>query len=174
MLVYLDLIEDQSDRDKFILLYNTYSGLMYHTAYNILKNDQDAEDAVHQAFLNVIELLPKIRTVYSRETKALMMMLAKRRAIDAVRKRSRFVDMEIDDTIAGTDITDRLSGGLAEALGRLNPRYSRAILLWYGYGYNTKEVAKLMGITLDAARKLLTRAKNALRDELEKENEDEE
>ena len=174
MLVYLDLVEDQSDRDKFILLYNTYSGLMYHTAYNILNNDQDAEDAVHQAFLNVIEKLPKIRTVDSRETKALMILITKCRAVDAIRKRSCFVEVEIDDSIAGSDITDRLSSGLAEALGRINPRYSRALLMRYGYGYNTNEVAKLMGITLDAARKLLTRAKNALRDELEKENSDEE
>ena len=49
MLIYLQMIDTPEERSKFELLYREYRGLMFHVANRILENDQDAEDAVHQA-----------------------------------------------------------------------------------------------------------------------------
>ena len=49
MLEYLATMETADDRTRFESLYLAYRGLMYHVAYHILKNPQDAEDAVHQS-----------------------------------------------------------------------------------------------------------------------------
>ena len=50
MIVYLQIIETAEERSKFEQLYLEYKGLMFHVAFDILHNEQDAEDAVHQAF----------------------------------------------------------------------------------------------------------------------------
>lgn len=50
MLIYLQVIDAPEDRDQFITLYETYRGLMFYVANQILQNEQDAEDAVHDAF----------------------------------------------------------------------------------------------------------------------------
>lgn len=46
MLIYLQMIDDPQDRSLFEQIYETYKNAMYHRAYRILRNEQDAEDAV--------------------------------------------------------------------------------------------------------------------------------
>ena len=70
MLIYLQMIETDEDRQKFIQLYETYRGLMFYVANRILHNTEDAEDAVHQAFLSIIENLDKISMVHCPKSRA--------------------------------------------------------------------------------------------------------
>ena len=55
MIVYLQLMDAAEERSKFEQLYARYRQLMFYTAFQILKRPQDAEDAVHQAFLSIAE-----------------------------------------------------------------------------------------------------------------------
>ena len=61
MIIYLQMLEDLSDRDKFTLLYNKYRRLMLYVANQILNNQDDSEDAVHEAFLSIIRNIKKIQ-----------------------------------------------------------------------------------------------------------------
>ena len=61
MLVYLSMIESESDKSLFEQLYIRYKGLMYHIAYRILQNREDAEDAVHQAFVSIAKNIKKLQ-----------------------------------------------------------------------------------------------------------------
>ena len=47
MIIYLQMLETPEEKSKFEQLYLEYKGLMFHVAYEILHNEQDAEDAVH-------------------------------------------------------------------------------------------------------------------------------
>ena len=60
LIIYLQMIETPEEKSKFERLYLEYRGLMYHVAYEILHNEQDAEDAVHQAFVKIAENIKKI------------------------------------------------------------------------------------------------------------------
>ena len=60
MLCYLAMIDTPAEREKFEILYEKYKGLMLYVADRLLLCREDAEDAVHQAFLSVIENLHKI------------------------------------------------------------------------------------------------------------------
>lgn len=53
MIIYLAAIDAPEDRDTFVTLYETYRNLMFHVAHQILRNEADAEDAVHDAFVTV-------------------------------------------------------------------------------------------------------------------------
>ena len=55
MLIYLQMIESADDKVKFETLYQAYSDYMYRVALAILRNVQDAEDAVHYAFVKIAE-----------------------------------------------------------------------------------------------------------------------
>ena len=55
-LVYLQLIDSPEEQSRFEELYTTYRKLMFHVAKGILGNDQDAEDAVHDAFLSIAKI----------------------------------------------------------------------------------------------------------------------
>lgn len=47
MLIYLQMLETPEEKSLFEQIYLEYCGLMFHVAYEILHNEQDAEDAVH-------------------------------------------------------------------------------------------------------------------------------
>jgi RNA polymerase sigma-70 factor (ECF subfamily) len=169
VLIYLQLIEDESGRNKFLQLYYTYRSMMFHTAIKLLNNEQDAEDAVHQAFLAIIENLDKIKGVHSERTRAYIAIITERKAIDIIRVRAKFVDVNVEDTIGGMDITYEGDSDLARAMARLPARYREMLLLRYDSGYSTREIAQMLGMKRGTGQKVIWRAKEALQRELEKE-----
>ena len=156
MIIYLQMIESDEDKSKFEQLYIMYKGLMFHVAMKILKNEFDAEDAVHQAFLSLIENLKKISDV----------KCPKRKAIDIIRSRSKLVDMEFWESTYGIEIPLPGDHGLADAMARLPAAYRDILLLRYYNGYSVREISSMLHIKKDTAQKQLWRAKAALQKHL--------
>ena len=167
MLIYLQMIETVEDRQKFTDLYETYRGLMFYVANQILHNAEDAEDAVHQAFLSIMENLDKISEVHSPKSRAYVIVIAENKAIDMIRARKHFADAGFDESVYGIEIPVPGDGGLADAMAKLPARYRGILLLRYDMGYSTKEIGKMLGMTEDTTRKVIWRAKEALRRQLE-------
>ena len=88
-MLYLQLLPSPSDKDKFEQLYTLYRGLMFYVARRILPGEADAEDAVHQAFVSIIENLKKISEVRCPKTRSYVVIITERKAIDILRSRSR-------------------------------------------------------------------------------------
>ena len=82
MLIYLSLLDSEEEISKFELIYSTYKKQMYYTANNILKDSHLAEDAVHNAFLRIINNLEKIEDINSHKTKGLIVIIVKNVSID--------------------------------------------------------------------------------------------
>ena len=51
LVYYLQMLDTPEEKIRFEQIYLKYRGLMYQVADGILHNRQDAEDAVHNAFL---------------------------------------------------------------------------------------------------------------------------
>ena len=49
--LYLAVLDDQSNEEQFIDVYNTYKRLVYHTAYKIMGDSYLAEDVLQEVFL---------------------------------------------------------------------------------------------------------------------------
>ena len=60
---YLQLLETEEELQKFTQLYETYRKLMHWTAEGILHDEHLAEDAVHEAFLRIIQNFHQIREI---------------------------------------------------------------------------------------------------------------
>lgn len=85
MLIDPQMIGTDEKRRKFTHLYETYHGLMFYAANQILHNSEDSEDAIHQAFLSIIENLDKIAKVNSPKTRAYVIIIAEHKAVDILR-----------------------------------------------------------------------------------------
>lgn len=168
MLIYLQMIETDEDRQKFIQLYETYRGLMFYVANRILHNTEDAEDAVHQAFLSIIENLDKISMVHCPKSRAYVVIVAENKAIDIVRTKKHFDDGEFDESVHGVDIPLPGDNGLSDAMAKLPARYREFLLLRYDMGYSTKEISTMLSMKVETVQKVIWRAKEALREQLDK------
>lgn len=60
MLVYLAVLETEQEKTKFEQLYLTYRQTMFYVANSVLHDTQLAEDAVHQAFLRIMDHMGNI------------------------------------------------------------------------------------------------------------------
>jgi len=158
MMMYLSIIETQEDRSKFIQIYETYRGLMFYIANERLHNQEDAEDAVHEAFIRIAEGIQDIDASTPERTKGLVTMIANRCAIDLFRKRERRRELE-SQWKPDYEHPIETGSALADSLAKLPLNYRDIILLKCTYGYEMKQIAKFMNISEANAYKTFSRAK---------------
>lgn len=163
MFVYLQMIETPEERSKFESIYLLYRDTMYAVAYRILDNPQDAEDAVHHAFMKVIENISKISEIDCPKTKGYIVTIVENRAIDVYRRKKAHPTVPYDEKTVGTTVAYDGSDALAGCILKLSPRQRNLLILRYHHGYELKEVAKMLGITYSNALTIEKRAKKKLK-----------
>lgn len=167
LLFYLNLIETQEDKSKFEQLYIEYKRLMKYIALDILKNDSLADDAVHDAFLKIINSLDGIEDVYCHKTKSFVVIVIKSAAIDIGRKEKKRKCLNIEDVkeprIYNRHIFETVEAKELVSKIKLLPETYRDILeLKINNGLTEKEISEVLGISHSAARKRMQRAREAL------------
>ena len=167
MFLYLSAIDSPADRDKFEILYNKYKNLMYHVAYQVVMNREDAEDAVQQAFVSLIRIIDKIHGSECPETKSLIVLITERKAIDILRTSHRDQLLPLNEEVLGLSIPLPGDNGLSDALAALPTHYREILLLRFDNGYSAKDLSSMLGISESGIRKLIGRARKALKKELE-------
>lgn len=166
MLIYLLLIEDEEDKRKFERIYISYKQTMFYAAKRILKNEYTAEDAVHQAFLRIINHLEKINENDCHKTRAFLVVITEHIAIDIYRKQKRentlsFDELEIyiaDDSLPEHEVPDEISS----VIEKLPVNYSTILRLKFAQGYNNSEIAQILDIKEDNVRQRISRARKKL------------
>ena len=170
VMIYLSAIESPEEKVKFEALYDKYRGFMLKVASRVLRGDQDAEDAVHNAFMSLAKNMKLVPELDSLKLRGFLYIVTENKAIDILRERKR---RELEEPLdEGQPLYAPLDGeeqDLAWCISRLPPRYQEVILLKYSHGYTTREIASILGISFNAASKLDQRAKAKLRELCEKE-----
>lgn len=169
---YLSLIDSDDDKNKFEQLYLTYRQDMYKIAYSILKNNADAEDAVHQAFLSIANNFEKILEIPRQEIKAYIVIIIRNTAINLYnenkRSAERTVELNENDVSVDVNFLEQYEYELLiNAIKELPQMYKDIIYLYYLEEFTTKEIAKMLGVTVDTVYKRLERAKKLLKETLE-------
>lgn len=171
MLVYLQMIKNEDDRDKFMRIYHRYVGLMFHIASKYLINDCDREDAVQMAFESIIRNISKLSDFDCPQTHSYIVITIESKSIDVLRGIQTKTGVPYDDNIEGINITFPGDHGLADALTQLPARYREILLLRYDCGYTTKDLASMLGLSRGNVQKLIWRAKAALSEAMEERTE---
>lgn len=162
MIAYLMMIDSPEEKSKFEKIYLHYKGFMYYVAFQILNNESDAEDAVHNAFVKIAEVISGIEDAVCPKTQHFVLTIVERKAIDIYRGNKRRNVAEYMDEISPISVEPEKLHGLSACMARLPARYREVLLLKYYHGYSCKEIAKLMSVTESNAIKLDQRAKNKL------------
>lgn len=169
MIIYLQALESEEDRSRFETLYRLYRDMMFGVAFRLTENREDAEDALHQAFLSVLDNMDRLSDLRAAATKGFLVVITEHKALDLLRKRGRRMPLEDPDQLPGIPVTVQADTPLADAMARLPAQYRELLLLRYAHGFSVREIAKALDHTPNAVQKQLTRAKHALREALEKE-----
>lgn len=162
MLIYLQMIETEQDRSKFETLYLQYRHLMFSAAYAILQNKEDAEDAVHQAFVKVAENMGKISEAVCPKTASFVVTIVENKAIDLYRRKKRHQSVPFEEETVGLSIEYTGENELARCMAALPAKYRQVLMLKYYHGYNVTEIAKMLNLSTANVQKIEQRAKAKL------------
>ena len=163
MLIYLQMIESEEDRSKFEIIYKECESYMYNVAYDILHNIQDAEDAVHHAFVRIAENMNKVGDPHDPQTFWYAVTIAENRAIDMYRRNKAHPIVPYNDEVRGIQVEYDNPNELANCILKLPERERTVLILKYWHGYPYKEIADMLGISYANALKIGQRAKAHLK-----------
>ena len=169
MLIYLLAIDSPEERSLFEKIYYEYREMLFNVANSYLKSNYDAEDAVHQTFMYAAENMYKFKAGVCPQTLSYLVKTVKCRAIDMLRARKRCAPIDYCEGLPNPDQAVMELSPLASCMNKLPERFRDALILRAHYGYEFREIAKLMGISEANARKIVTRARNKLKEICEKE-----
>ena len=137
----------------------TYGGLVWSLARRMLRNNEDAEDAVQEIFLDIWKNAERFDEEQASET-TFIAMIARRRLIDRLRHTSRRISPNsLDDVVVEpstrTDETMQISveaNEAAKAMDALRPEQKRVLYLSIVQGLSHYEIADHMGLPLGTVK----------------------
>ena len=176
LLLYLTLANTPQKKEMIKAIYTEHCHAMYGAALAILGHEDLAEDAVHDAMVQLIEGLNLAPTKDPAKVRGFVVLLARHRALDILRREMRR-NGKLTDPMQQIAVQDRYEGlehaDLLAAMESLPAIYREILQLHVQYDLTPKELAKLLSITEHNAYKRLRRAQEMMRIEWEKQNADE-
>ena len=167
--ILLAALESEADKQKFTDIYEQYHPQMEQTALRILKNQHDAEDAVQNAFMQIIRHFEKIDEIPCEKLPFWIVCIVKNEAVTILRKNQRTVQLENWDSFAADaeSVTDYLE--LVQLFSRLPETYRAVLEMRLLLGYTGKEIARHLALSESAVNTRIFRGRALLREIAEKE-----
>lgn len=173
----MDLIERTlaGDPNAFELIFHQYKNLVYRTAYMILDNPGEAEDALQEIFLKVYRSLGRYQPSKGAFT-TWIYRITVNHCISQRRKFLRFIKpvgtLDEDEKQTHTFIEDKLSEEqvLQQALKNLSKKLRAVIVLRYFLDLSYSEIAQVLDIPLGTVKSRLNMGLSQVRNEIKAEN----
>ncbi|MCL5128083.1 MULTISPECIES: RNA polymerase sigma factor [unclassified Algibacter] len=169
----VDIIEKckQNNRKAQLQLYNQYCDGMYIVAKRFLKDANDAEDVVQEAFIKAFSRLHQYKAEVT--FGAWLKRIVVNKSIDFLKsKKQELVELEevhlkvidttkddkwlVDDGVTLKDIK--------QAINELSQKYQYVVMLYLIEGYDHQEISEILNITQVASRTQLSRGKVKLQE----------
>ena len=169
LICYLQMLDTPEEKIRFEQIYLKYRSLMYHVADGVLHNRQDAEDAVHNAFLRIIKHFKRLQNIPAQDLAPLATVIARNEAISLQRKRKEETPLEDWDGFTETmeAVTDYHA--LVDIFARLPQTYRAALEMKLLLGYSDGEIAARLGLSKTAVSTRISRGRQLLRNIVERE-----
>lgn len=173
-MIFLLMIDTPEDKRKFVILYEKYRYLMQKVAMDVLHDRYMAEDAVHNAFMNLVMHMDDIGEIESLQTKRYLITVVKNAAVDLYRKKSTRIQREVymdelkEEDMPISYIETDLENDILDILKNLPVKYRDIFLLKYSSHLENSEIARLCGIQEGTVRQRISRGKMLIEEALKK------
>ena len=141
---------------------HTYGDALYRTAYLLLGNPHDVQDILQEVLLRYMEKAPDFQS--PDHEKAWLLRVTANCCKDCLRFRARHACLDLDALQELLPAPEKRQ--LVQELYALPAKYRSVLILYYFEGYSAGEIARILGLSENAVRKRLQRAREALKKEL--------
>ena len=137
------------DQDAFAQLYHETSAGVYAFALSILKNSHDAEDVLHDCFLNIYTAAATYRS--AGKPMAWILTITKNLCLKLIRERSKTTELVLDDWksyIDDADISPDDKVVIRQCMEKLSDEERQIVVLHAVAGFKHRQIAELMELAL--------------------------
>jgi len=163
----------QNDLKAQMQVYLLYKDMLYNASFRIVKNQQDAQDAVHDAFIKAFQNISKLEKELNLGAwlKRIVIncsldFLKKKKKLGWLQDATEFLEEE-EDTNVYEDISFKIEE-VKKALNGLKDKYRIIIVLYLIEDYSHKEIAQQLGLKESTVRNQYVRGKRLLKQQLQK------
>lgn len=170
----LAALENDKQRNELAAFYEQYKNRFFNIAYSKLHNPEEAEDAVQEAFLRVVDNPNKFFEMSNQERVRFVDGIVRHVSVDIFKKKQKnnavLIDDIGDDIMSGTIspeekyITDASADELVQFVLTLPESQRQALFMYIHEKLSYSEISKILGISEDLARKRVSNARKAIKD----------
>jgi RNA polymerase sigma-70 factor (ECF subfamily) len=162
------------DSNAFELIFNQYKNLVFKTAYLLLENTRDAEDALQEIFLKVYRSIGAYQASKGAFS-TWIYRITVNHCLNQQRRRLRFSKRK--DVFHETDIQAEVSFeenlsnqmSIAKALQKLSNKLRVVLILRYFLDLSYSEIAQVLDVPLGTVKSRLNLALTKIREDLNSE-----
>lgn len=179
LLILLAALETEQERHKVEELYEGHMYTCLHIAMMVCKNQPMAEDAVHNAFIEVIKNKEKYFELSHMDFRSKIAIIVKNKSIDLMRKEKKIADTSINELSYELDsneipidlqVIHKIQyENLVKQISLLNDDSKSVFEMKYILNMTNAEIAEELGITKKNVEMKIYRAKLKLRKIIEME-----
>ena len=162
------------EEEWFIKIFNLYIDDVYRLAFSYTHNKEDTDDITQKVFLEFYNNIFKIGTDEEKIKKWLIVTTINEcKDLFKTAWKKKIITLN-EDIIYHKNLVENkveIENEFQYYLKELKPKYRIIFYLYYYYGYDTNEVAKLLKIKESTVRQRLARGRQILKIEKEVENE---
>lgn len=150
----------ESEKQYFSDMYDKHSKSVYGVCLMYLKNKDDAEEAVSESYVRLMENIPDFES--EAHAKAYLMRAAVNICKNQLKSGWRRNTVHDEDVLMYMAAPEERS--IMNEVLSLPSRYRVIIYMHYYVGYSTKEIAEIMNISQSAVLSRLSRGRGKLKD----------
>lgn len=161
--------------EEYAGLVQRYQEPLIHFLRRMIGSDEDVFDCAQDAFIAAYRNLNRYSDEYP--FRAWLYAIARNKALDLLRKRSREVSLTLDDNIMDEQprpdevwLAKEQASMLVEVLKELPEHYAQALYLRYQQELSYKEIAVVLQVPVSRVKIYIHRGKDRLRQHLERRN----
>ena len=171
----------EGDEAAYKNLLENYRGAIYNLLYKMVRNKEETEDLVQEAFMKAFKALPSFNEEYAFST--WLYKIAVNNCIDHMRKKKLQtysinkpvqskdgeLDREFPDTSMSPDkslLSEERASIIETAIDELPENYKTAIILRHSEEKSYEEISKILDIPLGTVKARIFRAREMLKKKL--------
>jgi RNA polymerase sigma-70 factor (ECF subfamily) len=155
----------RQEEDAFTFIYERHKAQIYNYLYRLSGSRELADDLTHDTFLSAYESLPKLRP--DSNIAPWLYRIASNRFRDVLRRKKVVSWMPWGDSPRSEAQLSVLGGeqslpeqeAVQTALNKMKPEYALCLVLRLAEGFSSEETARILGISAEAVRMRLSRAR---------------
>ena len=159
----------QKEGDRFTRLYQQNQDRLPRLAARFLGPGPKAEDAVHDAFVKLIQNFDQLRTRSDAQLERWLLAVLRNTAVDALRRDSRETELEPQFQEPAVPPDQGEFEALVALIRAMPEEYRRVLELRFVAEYSLADIAGELGLTEGAVKSRIFRGRKLLIDTLRKE-----